>query len=394
LDSTPIIKNTKSVREAVFLILWKGFCKDLYLEDVLPSNYFSDSRDQSLTYEICCGTIRYWSQLEWIAKQLTSTGKLSLKNREKSLLFPALYQIYYLERVPHYAIIDETVKLAKTYCHASMGSFFNGILRKASQTPLILPKSDSVFSLSIRYSQTPFFIEHLLNDRGLDKAKLILEASNTRPLHFARSKGLPFKYESVTSDLAQVEGYIQNPTPGSLIQFLSQSTVPPKSILDLCSSPGGKLLLAHDLYPEAKLWANDITESRIRLLNDNITKFGLDVDVRIGLGETYPTDRKFDLIILDVPCSNSGVLNKRVEARWRLSKEALDELKVIQRTLLKHATELLAPGGSIWFLTCSILKEENEGVADVPYLRKVSEMTHFPDSEGMDGGYGCHLKKE
>lgn len=376
----------------VFQVLWKGFCNDLYIEDVLPNNYFQDPRDQSLAYEICCGTIRYWSQLQWVAKELTSTGKLSLKNREKSLLFSALYQIYYLERVPHYAIIDETVKLAKTHCHASMGSFFNGILRKASQTPLILPKNDSVFALAIRYSQTPYFVEQLINDRGLTQAISILKASNIRPLHFVRTKGNPFEYKPISSDLSETEGYIQNPTPGYLIKFLSKSTPSPKTILDLCSSPGGKLLLAHDLFPDASLWANDITESRIRLLQENIAKFDLNVNVRIGTGETYPADQKFDLIILDVPCSNSGVLNKRIEARWRLSKETLAELKIIQQKLLKHAAELLAPGGSIWFLTCSILREENEEVTNVPYLKKISEETLFPDSDGLDGGYCCCLR--
>ena len=393
MDSSSEVKKKKSVREVVFKLLWKGFCQNLYIEDLLPPNFFKDPRDQALAFEICSGTIRYWSQLQWIAETLTSTGKLSLKNREKSLLFSALYQIYYLERVPHYAVIDETVKLAKTYCHASVGNFFNGILRKASETPLKLPDGDSPFALSIRYSQTLFFVKRLLKERGASEAIKILSSSNIRPKHFVRTIGLPIQYTPMTMPIAEIQGYIQNPTPGHLATFLSQSTTPPKTILDLCASPGGKLLLAHDLYPSAKLWANDVSDARIALLNENIAKFGLEVNVRIGTGESYPAEMLFDLIILDVPCSNSGVLNKRIEARGRLTEEALSNLQTMQQKLLQAAIQLLAPGGAIWFLTCSVLKEENEAATAVPGLEKVCELTYFPDEEGMDGGYCCLLKK-
>lgn len=383
-----------SVREAAFKILWKGFCQGLYVEDLLSQHVFQDVRDQKLVFEICCGTIRYWAQLEWIAKQLTSTGKLSLKNREKSLLLSALYQIYYLERIPHYAVIDETVKLAKTHCHLTVSKFFNGILRKASDTPLKLPEGNSPFTLSIRYSQPLFFVQRLLEERSFAQAIEILQASNIRPKHFMRSLGIPIQYQPVTTPAGDIQGYIQNPTPGKLIAFLSEATGTPNTILDLCASPGGKLLLAHDLYPAAKLWANDISDARIAYLNENVSKFGLTVDVRVGTGESYPSGQLFDLIILDVPCSNSGVLNKRVEARWRLTPEALSALHATQEKLLKAAVALLAPGGAIWFLTCSVLKEENEVATSVPYLKKVCELTCFPDEEGMDGGYGCLLVKE
>jgi 16S rRNA (cytosine967-C5)-methyltransferase len=384
---------SKNVREAIFIALWKGFCKGLYLEEAFAGTKFHDARDQALAYEIYCGTIRLWSQLEWIAKGLTSQGKLNLKNREKALLFSALYQIYFLERVPAYAIIDETVALAKKHCHTSIASFLNGILRNATQKPLTLPHDPSAASLAIRFSQPHFFVERLLQEQGEAKTIAILTASNARPIHFVRTLGLPLRYAPITSGWDQAEGYIQNPTPGMLMEHLSKSTPVPQTILDLCASPGGKLLLAHDFYPKASLYANDVSEARIALLQENISKFKFAVDVRIGTGETYPETKGFDLIILDVPCSNSGVLNKRVEARSRLSVENVRELKELQATLLEHAAKLLNPNGSIWFLTCSILKEENEGVTNIPYLKKITEKTIYPNEEGLDGGYCCHLQK-
>jgi 16S rRNA (cytosine967-C5)-methyltransferase len=103
------------------------------------------------------------------------------------------------------------------------------------------------------------------------------------------------------------------------------------------------------------------------------------------------------VIILDVPCSNSGVFNKRPEARWRLTAESLQELKEIQMKLLGHAAELLASGGVVWYLTCSILRDENEGL-----LSKACEQfglvveysqTVLPNEDGWDGGFGALLRK-
>lgn len=383
--------SPKSVREAVFFTLWKGFSAGLYIEDLLQNITWKDPRDQALAYEICCGTVRYWNQLQWVAQQLTPTGKLALKNREKSLLFPALYQLYYLERVPHYAVIDETVQLAKKHCHQSIGSFLNGILRKASLTPLNLPLDNSASSLAIRYSQTQFFVEQLLKEQGEARTLEILEASNLRPRYFVRSRKNVFEYSPLDSGWKESDGYIQNPTPGMLVKFLSEKTPSPGTIVDLCASPGGKLLLAHDLYPNAKLFANDISEARMIPLKENISRFGIEVDLRIGLGEEYPTDQKFDLIILDIPCSNSGVLNKRVEARWRIIQEALTDLRQLQERLLTHAAKLLNPNGIIWVMTCSILGSENNIVDNIPSLKKVAETLHLPTTDGLDGGYGCIL---
>lgn len=369
------------------------FSGQLFVEDALSQYTFRDERDRSLAYEICCGTVRLKLQLEWIATQLSAEGKLNLKNREKSLLLPALYQIYYLEKVPHYAVIHETVELAKKSIHSRIANFLNGILRKATETPLQLPNDHSVGSLSIRYSQYPSFVRQLIEERGLESTLQILEASNQRPLHFVHHLKDPFQYKPIHSVPSETEGYIQNPTPGKLIHFLSEDTPKPQNILDLCASPGGKLLLAHALYPEAELYANDLTEKRIHRLQENIEKFSLNVKVSVGPGEEFPEDTLFDLIILDVPCSNSGVLNKRVEARWRLTPEALNDLKSLQLKLLEKSSRLLKKGGSIWFLTCSILKEENELLTDASGLLKVKEMTCLPDKEGNDGGYGCLLRR-
>lgn len=190
--------------------------------------------------------------------------------------------------------------------------------------------------------------------------------------------------------------YIQNGTSIKLIKALAAQTKPPERILDLCASPGGKLLAAHDHFPKAELYANDISEKKLARLRENCEKYGLDASLSISMGEEYSSPEPFDLIILDVPCSNSGVLHKRPEARWRLSEEILNTLEKTQRKLLNHATTLLKPTGEIWYITCSILKRENEVLTNQfckeNALTKQHEQTILPNANtGFDGGYCCKL---
>jgi 16S rRNA (cytosine967-C5)-methyltransferase len=203
--------------------------------------------------------------------------------------------------------------------------------------------------------------------------------------------------ESIKTIGASPNYYIQNITPISLVNALAKETSYPKSILDLCASPGGKLLAAHDIFPKAHLFANDVSDEKIERLKANFGKYGVEASFSTTLGQHFVSNSTFDLVILDVPCSNSGVLNKRAEARWRIDREALESLLKVQKELLKAASLLTAHHGSIWYMTCSLLKEENEEIV-LQFCReshyKIVKMLSFlPNEEGFDGGFGAHLMK-
>jgi 16S rRNA (cytosine967-C5)-methyltransferase len=207
----------------------------------------------------------------------------------------------------------------------------------------------------------------------------------------------PFEFVRLSRPQADQNLYIQNITPALLCMRLSEKmTEVPCRILDLCASPGGKLLMAHDLFPQAELYANDVSEDKMRKVRENLKKYDVTAHLTIGIGEKYPTSQRFDLIILDVPCSNTGVLNKRPEARFRLNREYLDPLKAAQLRLLKHARELISEKGFIWYMTCSILPEENEQIVDCACelygLKMISCCLQLPNREGYDGGYAALLQ--
>lgn len=377
-------------------------------------------QDFAFAYEIASGTSRMALALDYIAEKLSTKKKLSVKLKERVLLRSAIYQFKFMSKVPLYAIVDETIEIAKKYCHSTFVSYLNALLRQLNDGMPELPLGDSPEAMSIRHSFPLIFVKSLIEEYGIDTAEQILKAENLPPKTMVRVRpgvdinsqalkflnplkqaGLPIAILDKTTGLSAItalpEIYIQNATPVSLVGSLAERTTAPAKILDLCASPGGKLLAAHDLYPNAELYANDVTQGKVILLSQNLAKYEVRAHLSCGLGEEYPADTLFDVIILDVPCSNSGVLNKRAEARWRLTEEDLNAQREKQRRLLQHAAQLLAPGGVIWYLTCSILKSENEEMVEgickkfgleVSFMKKV-----LPNESGWDGGFGAILQR-
>jgi len=175
---------------------------------------------------------------------------------------------------------------------------------------------------------------------------------------------------------------------------------PGESILDLCAAPGGKTChLAELLQGTGRVVACDVAEDRLRTIDHNVRRLQLQ-NVQIwGMtpeGEPVPPG-PFDAVLVDVPCSNTGVLGKRPEARWRLTPASFLELIPLQRRLLSTALKLVRPGGRVVYSTCSIDREENSDVvqqvlAEHPEIQLVSEAEHWPGVPA-DGGYQALLRR-
>ncbi len=379
------------------------------------------SLDFAFAHEIAAGACRMSFALDYVAKKLAHQGKLSLKAKEKALLQTALYQHLFMDRVPLYAITNETMEIAKKYCHPTFAKFLHALMRRLNDCDTTLPEGNSIKDLSIHFSYPEMFVKDILTDYGLEEAKAIFKAGNIAPKMMVRVRGnqhlndIAYLFEKslsagVVNSKADItkssDLYIQNATPILLLNDLSEVThlsrQAPISILDLCASPGGKLLAAHDLFPNAILFANDVSKEKLVKLNENIAKYGLNVAVTEGRGEDYSKGKfgneKFDLIILDVPCSNSGVLNKRPEARHRLHEKAQEELFKTQLNLLEAAVTMLKPKGEIWLMTCSLLKKENQAlvheICNRHQLKNIWMKTILPNCDGWDGGFACLLKRQ
>lgn len=410
--------NKASAREAAYLALIESLKNNAFIADTLElwkKEANPNSNDYHLAQQIAFGACQRALTLDYYAKELSKNKKVSLKLKEKALLRTALYQYYFLERIPIYAIANETVNLAKKYCHPIFIKFLNALLRRLpeGEKPK-LPENNSIENLSINYSFPPFYVSELVNDYGFELAKTILDLGNQpSDVHVKIRNDKPldenFSWVDQNLKIAKIDSlnlldtiakdnnyYIQNATPITLINHLAQhSKSHPKRILDLCSAPGGKLLALHDLFSKAELNANDVSETKVAIIKQNCEKYDIKAQLSCSPGESLKTDAKYDIIVIDAPCSNTGVLNKRAEARWRLTQESLNDLTELQLKLIQNAVTLLTETGQIWFMTCSILKSENESVARQACerfnLKLVHQETILPNSHAYDGGYAALL---
>lgn len=188
--------------------------------------------------------------------------------------------------------------------------------------------------------------------------------------------------------------YVQNETQVKLyFGLISSMENKPVTIIDLCASPGGKVILLHDLFPTAKLFANDVSSSRVQSLKNNLDRCQVVAEISCYDGTVFPEETKYDLVIVDAPCSNSGCLYKCPEARWRLESPEVLMHQEKQIQLLSKAASLVTPRGSVIYSTCSILKEENEEVLkSVPKLRIKNAISCLPTTYGSEGGFAALLQ--
>lgn len=413
MDTVQLGHKLLTAREAAFFAYGSALAERGFMESSLEKwkeKCSPKECDVRLAQEIAYGTCRRQKTLDYY---LSKYCELPRKKKEKALLRQALYQMVYMDRVPAYAIVDAACQIAKKHVSRPFSGFLNALLRRIDVKSLSLPTGNSLEEISIRTSFPTFLVEQVTEAFGKERAEELLRCQNEVFLPQARCRG----EDPLTQELLLLEKkhylipkrallqrvadsssfYIQNRTPAFLMEMLVGCLEkPPKTVLDLTASPGGKLLLAYDLLEGASFVANDVSGEKRSRLEQNCQKYGIECEVTEHLGQEYPLERQFDLLLLDAPCSNTGVLHKRPEARWRVSESSLAAHVALQTALLERGAKLLAPGGVIFYMTCSILPEENEKllarVCKTLGLVCVQKRLILPDEKGLDGGFGAFLQ--
>jgi len=191
--------------------------------------------------------------------------------------------------------------------------------------------------------------------------------------------------------------YIQDPSTLLAVHELDPQRG--DTILDMCSAPGGKTTYIAALTGnESKLVATDLSPARLDMVRENCARLGVtSVDIEPWSAVlSQAATRQFDRILIDAPCSNTGVMRRRVELRWRVRPEELQRLATEQRDLLEHASQLLKPGGVLVYSTCSLEPEENTGATQAflaahPNFKLDRERTLLPFRDAVDGAYAARI---
>jgi 16S rRNA (cytosine967-C5)-methyltransferase len=384
------------------------------------------STDHALLQQLFYGVIRSLSKLDFLVDHLRR-GKLSQENR--NLLRLGLYQLFDT-RMPVHAAVNETVNLAR---HRRDRSVINGVLRNADRQRDDLSRLLNEQPLAIRESHPAFLIDRWTEQFGSDTATALCEWNNQPPPVFLRinhliEKGETGAGEKIRQTIAEherttpveknenffrIDGpvpkewiqrgwiYLQDPSTRLACELLAAQ--PGQQILDACAAPGGKTALLAE--SGASVTAVDRGEKRLGRLHENLQRLRADKLVEVhdlnwfddNAGVTLGSSR-FDAILVDAPCSNTGVMRRRVDVRWRLTAEEFKSQAAQQLRITEAVLPLLKPGGRLVYSTCSIDATENQAVIDQLLARHTalsheSSATSLPWRDDFDGAFAASLRK-
>jgi 16S rRNA (cytosine967-C5)-methyltransferase len=401
------------------------------LEAALAHSRLS-AADRHLCQELAYGIVRWQAALDWLIARKTE-GRVQ-KPLLQILLRLGLYQIFWLDRIPDHAAVHETVELARQSGLHSQAGFVNavlrGYLREFDATKRLLAELKTQ-QPHLGYSHPAWLVDRWHKRWGADRAAQLLEWNNTPPKAFARVNTLKadpakllaqWRDEGVEYDFVRKDWIEENllfelkshPPLGRLPSFqqglfyvqdpstlLAAQELDPhrgESVLDLCAAPGGKLTYVAQLIGnEGRLLAHDTAPERLKLIEQNCARLGVTC-VQTFLPSTFNPQPStlFDRVLIDAPCSNTGVMRRRVDLRWRIRPEEIGRLRATQGELLRQAASLLKQGGTLVYSTCSLEPEENGELVDEFLgghtdfkLERTREL--LPFVEGVDGTYVARM---
>ena len=444
-----------TARDAAADLLLAEEKKRLWIRDGLPGarSLLSDPRDRALLTELAYGVVRRKGTLDAVIAPQSRRPLPRLAGPVRVALRLAVYQMLFLDRVPVHAAVDHAVTWARRKVGAKAGGYTNAVLRATArsiegmargeeETCRDVPREDGsamrlvrpVFpdpvtepaaNLAARYAMPPWLVERWIAARGAARARALLQVGIGRPPLTLRARGdrdalaaaleadelvvrrLPIPTALLVDRgpeakalraVARGEAWVQDMTAQRVAPLLAPA--PGDRLLDLCAAPGGKTLhLADLLGGRGEVVAADADASRLQSLRAVGRQMppGVTLAPQVVASEgPLPFEpASFDGILVDAPCTNTGVLRRRVEVRWRLDEADIRALALVQRSLLERALPLLKPGGRLVYSTCSLEPEENGElvrafVRDHPGL-VIDEELDVPPSHDADGGYAARL---
>lgn len=425
------MKNTYNLRSIAATAISQVLDNGQSLSTVLPDLQRNiNDKDKALLQEICFGVLRYLPKLEWFISQLMEKPLTGKQRTLHYLIMVGIYQLLYT-RIPPHAALAETVNGAVALKKPQLKGLINGVLRSFQRQQVQL--EERIANNTSQYLHPSWLLKRLQTAYPKDWQSII-EANNQRPpmwlrvnsQHHTAAQYLNLLEQSeITAHLHPLHPSairLDEPTavsrlPGfeagwSTVQDVSAQGCAEllgpqdgESILDLCAAPGGKTTHILELAPKASVFAVDIDDNRLKRVKENLIRLKQHAVVIQGDGtqpEKWAKGQQFDRILLDAPCSATGVIRRHPDIKWLRRDSDINELAQLQAQILEAIWPYLKPGGTLLYATCSIMPEEN-GKQIQNFLSKHTDaslndgteagLQILPSPDGGDGFFYARIIK-
>lgn len=443
--------NARSIALSVLEKVEKsGAYSNLSLNQSIKKSDLND-KDKALLTEIVYGTIQRMKTLDYIIGLFVNKDLKKIDAWVLCLLRLSIYQMFYLDKIPDHAVINEAVMIAKRRGHKGISGFVNGVLRSAQRhgQPDFKAIKDKISMLAVKYSTPEWLINRWNNQIGeeetinmceinLQKAPLTARVNTYKTdvqsvLERLQQEGIEASNAGLAPDAVEVNaGNLLNTTDfkngnitiqdeSSMLVGLAMGVEGGMKILDACAAPGGKTThIAELMNNEGQVFALDLHDHKVELIKEkakhlqltNIEVFAKDSRKAADLFE----EESFDRILLDAPCSGFGVIRRKPEIKWTKTEADITNLARIQAELLASVAKLLKPGGILVYSTCTIDQEENSSQVEQflekhpnfipdedlinrmpeqvkPYVQENGQVQLLPQYFGTDGFFISAFKK-
>ncbi len=428
-----------SVRAAAAQVITQILAAKGSLSSLLPAvSAKIAENDRALLQELCFGTCRFYPQLQAYTECLLDKPLRAKDGDVQALLLLGLYQLLHT-RIPDHAAIGETVEVTRHIKKPWATKLVNGVLRSFQRDNVRI--NEFLSQNRAFQSNHPAWMEAMISKCWPDQFDELIAANNQHPPFTLRLNTYMISREQYL-DLLNEAGIDANPTRFSPYGItLAQACDPRKlphfaegwlsvqdeaaqlsgdlldlspnlQVLDACSAPGGKTGHLLELEPSLQVTALDADERRLVRVRENLARLGVSAEVVCGDG-TQPSGwwkgELFDRILLDAPCSATGIIRRHPDIKVLRTPEELDRLGELQQQLLKSLWPLLKPGGILLYATCSIMPKENTRIIEAFLTRQKDASCDqldvdwglpqpqgrqlLPQLDGHDGFYYARLRK-
>jgi len=380
--------------------------------------------DKALCAALVYGVIERRRTLDYQLEHLLEQPLERLPAITLAALRMGLYQLFFMDKIPAHAAINESVELTKQSKAHYTAKLVNAVLRKAQGRGLMLPEGDGDYARSIRYACPEWLCSLWRKSYGDEVAKALLAATLDNARVVLRANTLRISAEELreqlggervqecpeaialqkAGDVRRLQGFaeglfhVQDTAAQLCCKALDPQ--PGELIFDLCAAPGGKsFTIAQMMQNQGKIIALDLHPHRLKLVTEGAKRLGITcIEAKAGdasdprtLSRTLPQLGKADRILCDVPCSGLGIIRKKPDIREKMPQE-LDKLPEMQYAILSGGADCLRPGGTLVYATCTLNPAENEDVCarflrNHPEFGMISQRTLLPHIDHTDGFY-------